>query len=294
VIHKIVAIIILIIKHPHNRNNKLRAVLRFIAWQLSQRLFPYPSMYSVSRNSRILVSRGLTGATGCIYFGLSEFIDMLFVLHFMRKEDLFLDVGSNVGVYSVLVGCEIGCDVIAIEPIPETYLRLVENIKINHLEEFVDARNIGLAEVAGELIFSSNYDTVNHVIKSDSEIDGVRVHVDTLDNVCTKCPELIKIDVEGYETKVLIGANRLLKDPALKVVIVEINGSGNKYGHKDQEISNILTENGFHCYSYNPFTREIIKSSVGSEGNAIFIRDKIFVESRLKSNVKICVGNQKY
>lgn len=290
----LIRLIISIATHPYNRNNKLGGVFRFIAWQISQRLFSYPSLYPVSRKSRILVSRGLTGATGCIYFGLSEFNDMMFVVHFLRKDDLFIDVGSNVGVYSILAGCETCCSVVAIEPIPETFLKLVDNIKINDLGKLVEAVNIGLADTPGDLLFSSSFDTVNHVMVSGDGTDGIRVPVDTLDNICSRCPALIKIDVEGYESKVLLGAIKVLKDPILKVVIVEINGSGDRYGYKNLEIANILIDNGFLCYLYNPICRKIIETPVASAGNAIFIRDKDFVESKLASGTKVRIGSQEF
>jgi FkbM family methyltransferase len=283
-----------IVTHPHNRHNKLGAVFRFISWQLSQRLFPYPSLYSVSEKSKILMSRGLTGATGCIYFGLSEFSDMLFVLHFLRKEDLFVDVGSNVGVYSILAGCETACSVVAIEPIPDTFVKLVDNIRLNNLGGVVEAVNIGLADISGELYFSSSLDTVNHVMAAREGVDVIRVLVDTLDNICPRCPALLKIDVEGYESKVLIGAINVLRNPSLKVVIVEINGSGDRYGYKNSDISKILTDHGFVSYSYNPIFRDMVESPVGTVGNAIFIRDKLFVERRIASGARIRVGCQEY
>ena len=44
----------------------------------------------------------MTGATGNIYCGLYEFLDMAFLLHFLRNGDLFGDIGSNIGSYTVL------------------------------------------------------------------------------------------------------------------------------------------------------------------------------------------------
>ena len=47
---------------------------------------------------------GMTGATGNVYCGLHEFEDMALVLHALRPRDLFVDVGANVGSYTVLGG----------------------------------------------------------------------------------------------------------------------------------------------------------------------------------------------
>jgi len=45
--------------------------------------------------SKFLVKTGETGLTGNIYTGLHEFPDMGFLLHFLRAEDLFVDIGAN-------------------------------------------------------------------------------------------------------------------------------------------------------------------------------------------------------
>ena len=48
----------------------------------------------------------------------------------LRPGDLFLDVGANVGSYTIWAG-ELGADVIALEPAPDTYALLLENIDLN-------------------------------------------------------------------------------------------------------------------------------------------------------------------
>ena len=52
--------------------------------------------------ARLLVSRGMYGATQNVYCGLNDFEDMSFVLHYLRQDDIFLDVGANIGAYTVL------------------------------------------------------------------------------------------------------------------------------------------------------------------------------------------------
>ena len=47
----------------------------------------------------------MTGATMNMYRGLHVAADILFVLHVLRVDDVFLDVGANVGTYSILASC---------------------------------------------------------------------------------------------------------------------------------------------------------------------------------------------
>ena len=82
-------------------------------------------------NARVVVRTGETGFTGNIYCGLDEFQDMAFLLHALRKEDLFVDIGANVGSYTLLACSAIGAKGYCVEPVPSTYHRLMVNIRYN-------------------------------------------------------------------------------------------------------------------------------------------------------------------
>ncbi len=87
--------------HPLTRDHKLKAYFRVLNWQLRSRLSSEICMPWIA-GTKLVVKRGMTGATGNIYAGLHEFADMSFLLHFLRPNDLFVDVGANVGSYTVL------------------------------------------------------------------------------------------------------------------------------------------------------------------------------------------------
>ncbi|WP_295433058.1 hypothetical protein [uncultured Thiodictyon sp.] len=56
-----------------------------------------------------------------VYCGLHEFEDLAVALRFLQPRDLFIDIGPNVGSYSIL-GAAAGARCFAIEPIPRTLL----------------------------------------------------------------------------------------------------------------------------------------------------------------------------
>src|SRR6185295_2090869 len=92
---------------------------RFLAWQISSRLLPevvVPWVHGLRLGAR----RGMTGATGNIYAGLHEFHDMMLLLHFLRPGDIFLDMGANIGSYSLLAAGVAGATAHAFEPDPQT------------------------------------------------------------------------------------------------------------------------------------------------------------------------------
>ena len=107
-----------ILGHPLNRSRPAAALVRWLRWQLGSRLLPGPVLVPFVEHIGLLMRPGMTGATGNLYCGLHEFEDMALVLHALRPADLFVDIGANVGSYSMLAAAT-GAEVSAFEPIPE-------------------------------------------------------------------------------------------------------------------------------------------------------------------------------
>lgn len=279
-----------LVNHPLNESNKMAAIARFLKWQVGSRLVPGEVIYKWVNDSKIIARTGETGVTGNIYCGLHEFPDMAFLLHVLRKDDLFVDIGANVGSYTVLASSAIGAKGYCFEPVPSTYTRLMTNIRLNDLGEQVISLNVALGNSTGEIHFSSDQNCMNHVI-ADGEItkNKIIVNVSTLDEELTEPPFLMKIDVEGYETPALEGAKNTLKNEELCAVIMELNGAGNRYGYDESKILGMMSEFGFKTYSYKPFERALsnLKGKNLTEGNTIFIRNMERISERIKSAPKI-------
>ena len=171
-----------IVNHPVNRGSKIGAMLRFAKWQIGSRLVPGQVVYEWINEVKLIVRPGETGLTGNIYCGLHEFEDMSYVLHVLNSEDLFVDVGANVGSYTLLACGVKGARGYAFEPVPETFSRLQENLRINRLDIKVRAFNMGLADKDGVLSFTTEQGCVNHVV-TDEDKSGkcLQVEVLTLD-----------------------------------------------------------------------------------------------------------------
>lgn len=279
--------------HPLNRDHKLRSIVRLAKWQIASRLVPGAVVYDWVNGSKFLVRRGETGLTGNIYGGLHEFSDMGFLLHFLRKDDLFIDVGANVGSYTILACAAVGSRGIAFEPVPSTYARLVENLRLNHLEERVRTINKGVGARPGSISFTSDGDTTNHVLVRGERRNGaVTVEVTSLDAALREdTPAMIKIDVEGYETPVLEGAQETLRKSTLQAVIIELNGSGHRYGFDEEKILHMMLDHGFQACSYDPLVRDLLnlKCKNLSSANTLFVRNTMLVAERLRSSPKVSV-----
>ena len=284
----LVSLLKFIANHPLNKNHKIKAISRFAKWQINARLNPYPVVYSYTEKTKLIIQRSMTGATGNLYCGLHEFNDMGFLLHFLRSDDLFVDVGANIGSYTVLAAGHVGASVISVEPVPKTFEYLKNNIAINQVSSKVMVYNVALGNEKGQISFTSTLDTMNHVA-TQSETNTIEVPVDTLDSIVEKekDPTLLKIDVEGFETNVLKGANSTLSKKNLKAIIIELNGSGAKYGYDERLLHEKLLESDYHPYQYNPFERELTPIDTFGTHNTIYIKDAPFVRERVKEADKL-------
>lgn len=279
-----------IYSHPYNADQKWKAIIRFFKWQVNCRINLYPIIYNFTENSRILVKKGLTGATGNMYSGLMEYNDMGFLLHFLRPEDLFLDVGANIGSLTVLASGEIKARSISFEPVPSTFKELVDNIALNQMIDRVTALNIGLGSAPGIIKFTRSRGTMNHVA-TDKDNDTIDVDIVTLDSIVgDQNPTLLKIDVEGFETEVLRGAEKTLIKPSLKAIIIELNGLGTRYGYDESKIHEKLISLKYKAFSYDPQNRQLTEVGTYGRANTIYLSDLPFVKERVKSARKIKIG----
>lgn len=276
-----------IFNHPLTRNRRFAAYKRWLRWQLGSRINLGGSVVEFIGGTRLLAQPGMTGATGNIYCGLHECHDMGFVLHFLREGDLFLDVGANIGSYTVLASGAVGAETICFEPVPTSFQHLMDNIYLNRLVDRVTPLNVAVGSEAGELEMVADQDTVNRVV-TDEVYSGakVKVPVVTLDEILAgRVPKLIKMDVEGFETQVLRGAAHTLENSKLEAVLMELNGSGEAYGFDEQAVHRNMIDLGFKKCSYNALTRQL---RIGADmswytGNNLYVRNPKLAQDLLSS-----------
>ncbi len=270
-----------IARHPLNRGKAFDALLRWSRWQIGSRLVPGPVLVPFVNSHSLLAHAGMTGVTQNIYVGLAEFREMAFLLHVLRPDDLFVDVGANIGAYTVLAGSR-GCKVIAIEPIEDTFRWLRRNVDVNGLGSRVELHRCGVGACQSKLRFTTSQDTVNHVCTSGEA--GEEIEVTTLDSLLAgRRPSIMKIDVEGFELQVLKGASEALGSEHLQVVIIEMNGSCRRYNVAEHQIGEELGRFGFAPIEYDPFRRAASLSGEAKTAhlNAIFVRDQVTITDRV-------------
>jgi FkbM family methyltransferase len=280
----IVQTLLSMLQHPIGKQQKLATLSRFVRWQLGSRILGASVAMPFLADTRLITKTGMHGATMNLYVGLHEFEEMSFLLHLLNPSETFVDVGANVGVYTVLAAGVRKANVISVEPVPETYEQLMDNVHLNRLDSNVTAHNIGLAGEKGKLRFSVSKGSGNHVLNGEDNVPAIKVPVDMLDSLAEDSkPVLIKIDVEGFEHEVLRGGQRILNSSSLLALIVELNGLGKRYGFADNLIDFKLRKFGFVPASYKPFERRLTElSRPHPKGNTIYVRSPVNLAYRMQ------------
>ena len=136
---------------------------------------------------------------------LYDYIEIDFLLNNLDSNDVFVDVGSHIGFYS-LVASKKTNDILAIEASPYTYNRLKKNIELNNLN--ISILNCGVSDKNEKLNLSQNNSNNaggQNFMQNNKE--GIQVQCYPLDEIINntdfKSIKIMKFDVEGYEYKIL-------------------------------------------------------------------------------------------
>jgi len=183
-----------------------------------------------------------------------------------------LDIGGNVGSFSLdLSAVEDSLSFYIFEPIPNTYNKLLANIKLNDKEESkFNTYNIGLSDKEGSFDFylpatdeaASMKPIEDEFYRKGSnemgeytgkdKMEKVVCLVDTVDNVVSSKGidniGFIKIDVEGNEKFVLKGAKETLSKykPLVYCELLRIHSA--RFGYHPNEVIDYMAEFGYKCY----------------------------------------------
>lgn len=248
--------------HSSNRNNRIGAIYRVIKWWLGARIQEKTIEidafgYKIKLYPDAFMTRGIV-----FYTPLLDYDMMHFIQRYLKPGDSFIDIGANIGLYTLLASSLVGKNghIDSFEPVPKTVKRLKENISINKLTQ-VQIHPIALGEKDSTLQFTQEHDATNHVLNfnRDNNVNSIEVSSKRLDRVISdRNYAMAKIDVEGWELPLLKGAENLLSSNNPPVLMLEINGSFTKYGYKASDIINYLNSLGYDSARYDANKNELI------------------------------------
>lgn len=258
-----------ILKNPYI--NPYQALLRHLNWQLTKALNRFPVDLRLKEGPIVRVNRESVGIGALVNsMGYYDPNNMFWLIDLCKSGvcKVFFDVGANIGVYS-LICAFYGSKCLAFEPNPLSYTFLSENINLNQFQNKIIPFQIALGETNGTA-HMTNFPG-NPMNKITTQGEGIIVSItrgDHFIDTYNLLPDVMKIDVEGYEDKVLEGFGETLS----KVMILMIES------RKVEMIKRILEEHNF----IGPFKMNYKKQSFCLSSLPEW-EDWIFINSSLKS-----------
>ena len=277
--------------HPNCKQQKIPAIIRFLRWQFYKRLTQRSLDIQLLPQVKIRCHPDSRSAGAVLYCGLYDYDEMNFLLRYLRAEDSFLDIGANIGVYTLLAASKIRTgSIYSFEALPKNYARLQENLKLNQFEQ-VKAYEIAISDYTGTVALNlAEGDSMPFITHTTTD-NTITVSTDTLDNLLQNQPlsnlTLAKMDIEGAEIFALKGATSLLKQQRPHAWILEINDTVSYFGHQKQDLVDFLQSYGYNLYRYNTDTNQLSPVTIEQQqgNNVIAIADSAleFVRDRLQS-----------
>lgn len=210
-----------------------------------------------------------------IYFNVKEPEVTESIFRFVKEGDTAIDVGANIGYFSLLLGLRVGRQgrVHAIEPNPALQARLLSHAVRNNLQDVIILHPLAIADVSGSsdlYLYGGNHGASSIHVYPDRPHTSVKVKVETLDELLERgeveLPAFIKIDVEGAELLVLSGGEKLIEQ-ARPVIVAEVSEhQRDVFGYSAQAIWTWAIEHdysiGFLHWSkgYQSFSKHVAAS----------------------------------
>jgi len=229
--------------HPANERRRVRAVLRAVRYQAQTRLLRRRAVARLGCRSRLWVDLHRTSAAMVMYANPPDLPEMLVWRRVLADGGLFVDVGANVGLYTIWAA-ELGAEVIALEPAADTFSLLQENIALNGYQ--VTAVQAAAGARPGTARFTAGLDAGN-CLDPDGPVKTELVTVDSL--IADRYVTGLKIDVEGFEIDVLGGCARALADRRIGLIQLEWNASSAfALGTDRRPVAELLARYGYRLY----------------------------------------------
>jgi FkbM family methyltransferase len=183
-----------------------------------------------------------------------EAMETAFVLANVRPGDVFVDVGANIGYFSMLAAQRQPSQILAVEPVGRTFDVLTRNVRHNGLDDVIHPVNVALGSQASTVRLVSTRGPKNHVEYAvggnDRDLDKVEATLTTLDSLLkgSDAPgrvDFIKVDIEGYEYEFLKGARETI-DRFKPMMLMEVEQHRlEKFGVRASDVFQFLAELGY-------------------------------------------------
>jgi FkbM family methyltransferase len=193
-----------------------------------------------------------------IYFlGYFDPMGIRYIKNQLYEGEIFIDIGANVGAYSLVASRLVGRSgkVIAFEPVNTIYQRLSENISLNGLTNIIAEKTAVLDKNSMIDIYLSDRQNMgmSSIFHFDSESGkSEKVEAVSLDDYTEKRGisriSLIKIDIEGSEMLALKGMQRIIERFHPRILIELKEETLALSGYQEKNITDLLVKAGYNKF----------------------------------------------
>ena len=209
-----------------SRIRPLRKLIRRLGLRIDREWYRPEAQGKVFHTGRTFLMSSFGNELTCRSYWMEDYYEPLSMIALRSLEDRvsnFIDIGSNVGIFSLFVASErqeSPTRVFAFEPNPEMRVILETNCRINHFQ--IDISPLALSEGSGTAKFYQPESDTSGCLDEDFNPDVVgeyTVETATLDEVFCGDDKLdpyggtiVKMDVLGHESSILRGGHQFIEE----------------------------------------------------------------------------------
>ena len=179
-------------------------------------------------------------------------------LSLLEKGHVVWDIGSNIGLYTILTSRAVspGGQVVAFEPSPYSYKTTLKHIEINGLEDVASVRRHAISMDDGSVLEfgiseDNSADPTNRLHRPGGKM--IEVPVESLDGIMTRSErevDFVKIDIEGAEMDALAGAEKLMtSDEWRPVILLAVHPMFlPEFGYETSQIADLVFDRDYESF----------------------------------------------
>lgn len=225
---------------------------------------------------------------GLSFAGAVERVATQYVMKEIRKGNVVLDIGANIGYYTLIFAKLVGEEgkVIAFEPDPNNFALLKKNIAINGYQNVVLVEKAISNKSGKGRLYLAEENLGDHRIYESNVILGrksIEIETIKLDDYFKDYEgriDFIKMDIQGAEPIALEGMRTLIEKHSPKILTEFWPGGLEQFGIEPEEYFNLLLRKGFKLYDINELEKTVELVSIDEllhmerlETNLLCIRD---------------------
>jgi FkbM family methyltransferase len=219
-----------------------------LLWQRRSRFRPYNITKTIQGES---FSFCIGDETGELWYRPEKdpvYAELAFIRdHMLSPNDVAFDVGSHHGLHTICMARH-SARVVSIEPNPHNVAILKQNTQLNSLHN-VTVRQVAVGDSPGKIALLQDSNQGGVLLRGKDSSPILEVKLLTLDQVAHEhgFPQMLKIDVEGFEASVLKGAAQILQTRPKIAIEVHVDWVS-RYGSSVSEVIDLLKVRSYRVW----------------------------------------------